>query len=131
MRTAATAALVCIASWIGLALGADNVGLQRSVGIGPLTLLEAPLALTFSAGLALGAAWLSGGGASSPLRILIAVLAGDFIGAVLVAPLLVGELEIIHAATVFVAISALGLQPLAACIGSWLPTVTGQRRIRS
>ena len=128
MRTAATATLVCIASWFGLLLGAGNVGLQRSVGIGPLTLLEAPLALTFSAGLALGAAWLGGGG-SNPLRILIAVLAGDLIGAVLLAPFLVGELEIIHAPTVFVALSALGLQPLAACIGSWLSTVTGGRRI--
>ena len=129
MRTAATATLVCIGSWIGLLLGAGNVGLQRSVGIGPLTLLEAPLALTVSAGLALGAAWLGGGGASSPLRILIAVLAGDFIGAVLLAPVLIGELEIIHAPTVFVAISALGLQPLAACIGAWLSTVTDRRRI--
>jgi len=129
MRTAATAALVCVASWIGLLLGAGNVGLQRSVGVGPLTLLEAPLALALSAGLAMGAAWLAGGGASSPLRILIAVLAGDVIGAVLLAPLLIGELEIIHAPTVFVAISALGLQPLAACIGSWLATVTDRRRI--
>lgn len=129
MRTAATAALVCIASWIGLLLGAGNVGLQRSVAIGPLTLLEAPLALAFSAGLALGAAWLGGSGASSPLRILIAVLAGDLIGAVVLAPFLIGELEIIHAPTVFVAISALGLQPFAACIGSWLSTVTGGRRI--
>ncbi len=129
MRTTATAALVCISSWIGLLLGAGNVGLQRSVGIGPLTLLEVPLALTFSAGLALSAAWLGGGRASSPLRVLIAVLAGDFIGAVLLAPLVVGELEIVHAPTVFVAVSALGLQPLAACIGSWLSTLTDGRRI--
>jgi hypothetical protein len=48
------------------------------------------------------------------------VLVGDLIGAGFLAPLAVGELEVIHAPVVFAAISALGLQPLAAAAGSWV-----------
>jgi hypothetical protein len=39
---------------------------------------------------------------------------------VVLGPLLVGELEVIHAPVVFVTITALGLQPLAAFLGTWL-----------
>jgi len=52
MRLAITAALVCAASWIGLLIGAGNIGLQRSVAVSPLTLFELPLALVLSAALA-------------------------------------------------------------------------------
>ena len=45
-------------------------------------------------------------------------LAGDLIGAVVLAPIAIGELEVIHAPLVFVAITALGLQPLAAFLGA-------------
>jgi hypothetical protein len=131
MRTAFTAALVCIASWIGLQVGAGNVGLQRAVAIGPLTLLEVPLALALAAALALVTAWLPGrldrAKAPSPIRVLVGVLVGDAIGAVVLAPVLVGELEVIHAPVVFVAVTALGLQPLTAFLGAWLSRTRATR----
>jgi hypothetical protein len=130
MRIAFTAALVCVASWVGLQVGAGNVGLQRSVAIGPLTLLEVPLALALAVALALVAAWLPGrldrAKASSPIRVLAGVLVGDAIGAVVLAPVLIGELEVTHAPVVFVAITALGLQPVAAFIGAWLARRVGE-----
>ncbi len=123
VRIAAVSSLVCVASWIGLLVGAGNVGLQRSVGVGPLTLLELPLALGLAAGLAFLAAWLPGrfGASSAPAPVLVGgVLAGDLIGAVILAPIAIGELEVIHAPVVFAAITALGLRPLAAFVGAWL-----------
>lgn len=124
MRIAPVSSLVCVASWIGLLMGAGNVGLQRSVAVGPLTLLELPLAVGLAAALAFLAAWLPARfgptPALSPLALLGGVVAGDLIGAVILAPFLVGELEVIHAPVVFAAITALGLQPLAAFLGAWL-----------
>ena len=122
IRIAAVSSLVCTASWIGLLIGAGNVGLQRSVAVSPLTLLELPLALGLAAVLAFLAAWLPArmGSASqlAPLPLVGGVLVGDVIGAVILAPFLVGELEIIHAPVVFAAITALGMQPLAAILGA-------------
>ena len=131
MRLAAVSSLVCVASWIGLLVGAGNVGLQRSVAVGPLTLLELPLALGLAGALAFLAAWLPARfgptAAIAPVPLVGGVVAGDLIGAVILAPLLVGELEVIHAPVVFAAITALGLQPLAAFLGTWLAGLRDRR----
>jgi hypothetical protein len=124
MRIAAVATLVCIASWIGLWIGAGWIGLSRSVAVSPLTLVEVPLALALAAALAFVIAWLPGQldnvSATAPVRLFGGVLIGDVFGAVILAPVLVGELEVIHAPVVFASITALGLQPLAAFLGAWL-----------
>ena len=116
--------MVCLFSWLGLLVGAGNVGLQRSVAIGPVTLLEVPIALVLAAVLAFVASFVLSRLAAEPrplhpLRVMAWVLVGDLIGAALLAPLAIGELEVIHAPTVFAAIAALGLQPLAAAAGAW------------
>lgn len=101
MRTVAVATLACVASWIGLLIGAGNVGLSRSVAVSPLTLVEVPLALLFAAIAAFVIAWLPGRldrkSAPDPIRLVAAVLIGDVIGAAVLAPLAIGELEVIHA----------------------------------
>ncbi len=121
MRTAAIGAVVCLASWLGLRAGAGYVGLSRSVAVSPLTLLEVPMALVLASALAflaaLGLTRLAGG--IRPLQLMAWVLAGDLIGAAVLAPLAIGELEVVHAPIVFAAISALGMQPLAAAAGAW------------
>jgi hypothetical protein len=98
------------------------MGLQRSVSLGPHTLFERPLAVLLSVGLAF-----MGSGAirsitrgSDPVWLVAAVLVGDVIGAAILAPIAVGELELVHAPTVFVVLTVLGLQPLAAFSGAWL-----------
>jgi len=120
MRTVLAAGATCMASWLGLLIGAGNVGLQRSVAVSPATLLEVPLALVLAGGAALLIGFAAGRSRVAALPLLGAVLVGDLIGAAVIAPLAVGELEIVHAPTVFVAITALGLQPIAAVVGSWL-----------
>jgi hypothetical protein len=120
MRTGAAAIAICLASWLGLATGAGNIGLQRSVAVSPMTFLEVPLALALAAGAALLIGALAGRNGVAPLPLLGAVLVGDLIGAAVLAPLAVGELEIMHAPTVFAAITALGMQPIGAVLGSWL-----------
>ncbi len=124
MRTAITSALVCAASWVGLWIGAGNVGLSRSVAVSPLTLVEVPLALGFAAIAAFVIAWLPGRldrkSAPDPIRLVAAVLIGDVIGAAVLAPFVIGELEVIHAPIIFASITALGVQPLAAFLGAWL-----------
>ncbi len=52
---------------------------------------------------------------------------GDIIGAVVLAPILIGELEVIHAPVVFASITALGLQPVAAFLGAWLSRTRVER----
>jgi hypothetical protein len=118
MRTATAATAVCLVSWLCLLIGAGNVGLQRSVGVGPTTLLEVPLALGLAAGSALLIGALAGRSRVLPVPLLGAVLLGDAIGAAVLAPVAIGELELVHAPTVFVAITALGLQPLGAVLGA-------------
>jgi hypothetical protein len=118
MRTAVAAIAICLASWLALAIGAGNVGLQRSVAVSPLTLLEVPLALALATASAVLIGALAGRNGVSPLPLLGAVLVGDLIGAAVIAPLAVGELELVHAPVVFVAITALGLQPIATVLGS-------------
>ncbi len=122
MPTAAIGAAVCLASWLGLWSGAGYVGLSRSVAVSPLTLLEVPMALVLAAALAfavaLGLARLAGG--TRPLQLVAWVLVGDLIGAAVLAPMAIGELEVVHAPVVFAAITALGMQPLAAAAGAWV-----------
>ena len=127
MRTAATGAVVCLASWLGLLVGAGYIGLSRSVAVGPLTLLEVPMALVLASALAFVAALAltrHTRGAHPlhtlhPLKVVAWILVGDLFGAAVLAPLAIGELEAVHAPVVFAAISALGIQPLAAGAGAW------------
>ena len=122
LRDAAGAAVICVASWIGLAIGAGNVGLQRSISTGPLTLLEQPVALVMAAVLGFVAAHLLAVNvrSASPWRVVLLVLAGDVLGAVVLAPLAIGELTPLHAPLVFVPLTVLGVQPLAAFAGAWI-----------
>jgi hypothetical protein len=124
MRTLAVAAAICLASWFGLLVGAGNVGLQRSVAIGPATLFDVPMALLLAFGLALvvtvAGSRLARSSGASRTSLVAAVLLCDVVGAAVIAPLAVGELELVHAPTVLVAITALGLQPIGAFIGATL-----------
>jgi len=124
MRTVAVATLACVASWIGLWIGAGWIGLSRSVAVSPLTLVEVPLGLLFAVIAAFVIGWLPGRldrkSAPDPIRMVAAVLIGDIIGAAVLAPVLIGELEVVHAPIVFASITALGLQPVAAFLGAWL-----------
>lgn len=120
-HTAVTAAAICAASWVGLFIGAGNIGLQRSVSIGPLTLLELPVAVALASGLSfLVALGSRHGGLTSQqsLRVVAHVLVGDAIAALVLAPLAVGELTPFDAPVVFATLTVLGLQPLAAFAGS-------------
>jgi hypothetical protein len=107
--------LVALASWVALAVGAGNVGLQRSISIGAWTLFtEHPIAV----GLSLGASALTclvvafglrlGTGDAAPMLATLAVL--DMVAGLVLAPLAIGELEPIHAPLVFASVSLLGLQ---------------------
>lgn len=122
MRTVVGAGLVCLASWIGLFLGAGNVGLQRSVSVGPGTLIEHPVGLVLAAVLAfvvaLALTWVTGPSRKNALRLVAAVLIGDALGSLVLAPVAVGELTVLNAPVVFVALTALGLQPLATFLGA-------------
>jgi len=57
-------------------------------------------------------------------RLLLAMLACDVIGAVVLAPLAVGEVRPIDAPVVLVVLATLGVQPAAAVLGA----VVGQRQ---
>ena len=131
MRTAITAALVCAASWLGLWIGAGWIGLSRSVAVSPLTLVEVPLGLLFAATAAFVIAGLprrlDRKSTPDPIRLVAAVLIGDVVGAVVLAPILIGELEVMHAPVVFASITALGLQPVAAFLGAWLSRTRDER----
>lgn len=123
IRTIAIATLVCLASWAGLAFGAGNVGLQRTILIGPWTLFEQPLAVVLPTAIAFAITFAMTGAvratAAGSWRLITAVLLGDAFGAIVLAPILVGELEIRDAPVVFVVITILGLQPLAVAV-AWL-----------
>ena len=123
MQAAAiAAAIVCLASWLGLSAGAGWIGLSRSVAVSPVTLLEVPMALALAAAIAFIAAFAFSRLAANarPLQLMAWVLVGDLIGAAILAPLAIGELTVFHAPVVFAAITALGLQPLAAIAGAWV-----------
>jgi len=125
IRSLFRAAAVCGASWLGLLVGAGNVGLQRSVSIGPLTLFEHPLAIMLAAGSAFVVAFaviaLGGQGRPRPISLVAGVLVWDAIGALVLAPLAVGELTPLHGPVVFAALTVIGLQPLATLAGAAAP----------
>lgn len=123
MRLAIGSGIVCIASWLALQVGAGNVGLQRSISKGAVSLLEHPNALVLVAVAALAAAFMvTRAWRLRPRDVVIGVLIGDAIAGVALAPILIGELEPIHAPLVFAAVTVLGLQPAGALIGAWLAT---------
>ena len=119
-RLVAGGAVVCLATWLALAAAAGNVGLQRSISKGALTLFEVPsvvllvplvgaaVAFVTARRLVLTAPQLAG-----------AVLAGDLFAGIVLAPLAVGELEPIHAPLVIAAVAVMGLQPAAVFVGAW------------
>lgn len=123
MRLAFGSGIVCVASWLALAAGAGNVGLQRSISKGAASLVDYPNALILVAAVAFAAAFVVTRAWRLRTRdVVIGVLIGDGVAGVGLAPALIGELELIDAPLVFVAVSVLGLQPAAALIGAWLAT---------
>ncbi len=133
MRTAIVATGVCLVSWGGLFLGAGNVGLQRSVAVGPGTLVEVPLALILAAALAFLAAFALLVLAHSqivPWHLVVAVIVGDIVGALVLAPLAVGELTPLNAPIVFLALTALGAQPMAAFLGAHIGRRVSNDRVQ-
>lgn len=124
MRGLVFGTMVCAASWVMFAVGAGGVGLQRAVSKGPLLLLwEHPMAVP----LLVGAAFLVSYSLARWLLPRITaihaaawVFAGDLFGSIVLAPVLVGELEPIHAPIVFATISFFGLQIAIAAFGVWL-----------
>ena len=121
MRLAFGSGIVCVASWLALAFGAGNVGLQRSISKGAISLIEQPVALILVAVAALVTAYaVTRVFRLRPIPLLVGVLLGDAFAGIVLAPLAVGELEPIHAPLVFAAVSVLGMQPAAAFLGSWL-----------
>jgi hypothetical protein len=123
--------VVCVVSWLGLAGGAGNVGLQQSLRLDPVTFATAyPLAMGLSIGAALLAAYLFARAKGTPPAFAIvgalAVLLGDAAGSLLAAPLLIGELELQHGAAVLLVTSLFGAQVIAA----WAGAMLGARRGR-
>jgi hypothetical protein len=130
-REAGSAAVVCVATWGALGVGAGNTGLQRSISAGALSLFERPLAVALVAAVAFGSASLLVAllPGVRPSRLLAWILAGDLIAGLVLAPLLIGELEPVHAPLVVAAVAVAGVQPLAAVVGAlagW--AVAGRRR---
>jgi lysylphosphatidylglycerol synthetase-like protein (DUF2156 family) len=123
VRLVIASGIVCLASWLALAAGAGNVGLQRSISKGAISLLEQPLAIVLVAVVAFVAgAVLTRAFHLRPVPLLLGVLVGDLVAGVVLAPIAVGELEPIHAALVFAAVTVLGVQPTATLAGAWLVT---------
>lgn len=121
MRTAAAGALICVVSWFALAIGAGNVGLQQAVANGPGTLVDRPLAVLLVAASSFASAFALGARLSaSSSRLLGAVLAWDLFGAIVLAPLAIGELTPADAPIIFIALTVAGVQPAGVLIGSWL-----------
>ena len=122
IKLAIASGLVCVMSWVALALAAGNEGLQRSVSsAGPLTLLERPIAILVPAAVALAAAALLARSIAPvrPTQMLKWVLVGDAVGSIVIAPVLIGELNPLNAPITFVVLAVLGTQPLAAFAGAW------------
>lgn len=120
LRLAVGSVAVCFASWLALQVSAGNVGLQRSISKGAVSLLELPIVIVAVMVTAFAVAFVSAARlrlATMPL--VIGVLVGDAFASLVLAPLAVGELEPIHAPIVFAAVSVLGLQPAAASVGAW------------
>jgi hypothetical protein len=119
-RVAAGSTAVCLATWLALAGTAGDVGLQRSISKGAVTLFEQPLVVVVVALMAFAIAFASARRlAVGAVELLVGVLIGDLIAGLVLAPLAIGELEPIHAPLVFAAVSLLGVQPAAAYLGAW------------
>ena len=114
--------LVAIATGLTLGLSLGNIGLQRSVAIGPGTLLERPLALVLTLAVGLGVAGLAVWGLSrgrARLSVVVAsVIVCDLLASVILAPLAVGELDVDDWPAVFLVISLFGSQPAVAGLGA-------------
>lgn len=123
MRLASGSALVCIVTWLALAVGAGNVGLQRSISMGATSLVEQPIVLPLVAVAAFGAAYLvTRAWRLRPTRLVVGVLVGDALAGLVLAPIAIGELEPIHAPLVFAAVTVLGIQPAGVLVGAWFAT---------
>jgi hypothetical protein len=117
------AATICSAVWALLIFGLGNIGLQRSVTVGPQVLLtEYPLVTVASFLIALGGAallgrWLRiGVRAGWPLPATTLVLIAGM--SWLVAPILIGELEFEHGSLIFLVLSVVGVLPFGVLLGS-------------
>ncbi|TAJ99624.1 MAG: hypothetical protein EPO36_11240 [Chloroflexota bacterium] len=111
---------VCLASWLALAATAGNVGLQRSISKGGISLFELPTVIVLVAVVAAAAGFVAARQLrlSAP-KLVAAVLVGDLFAGLVLAPFAIGELEPIHAPLVVAAVSVMGLQPAAAFVGAW------------
>lgn len=127
MRLVIGSGLVCVASWLALAAGAGDVGLQRSISKDATALADYPLALVLVAVAAFGTAFvMTRAWRLRPTRLLVGVLIGDALAGLVLAPVAIGELEPIHAPLVFAAVTVLGLQPAGVLLGAWFATrITG------
>jgi hypothetical protein len=124
LRLAAGSAAVCLASWLVLQATAGDVGLQRSISKGAVTLFELPIAILGVTLSAFAVAFVTAARLRlAPHLLLIGVIIGDAVAGLVLAPLAVGELEPVHAPLVFAAVSVLGLQPAAALAGAWTASV--------
>jgi hypothetical protein len=117
------AATICSAVWALLLFGLGNIGLQRSVTVGPQVLLtEYPLVTVASFLIATGGAallgrWLRiGDRAGWPLPATTLVLIAGM--SWLVAPVLIGELEFEHGSLIFLVLSVVGVLPFGVLLGS-------------
>ena len=129
MRLTFGSGIVCVATWFALQLGAGNVGLQRSISKGAISLVEQPAALILVAVAGLVTAYaVTRMFRLQPIPLLVGVLLGNAFAGIVLAPIAVGELEPIDAPLVFAAVSVLGLQPAAAFLGSWLAARRAARR---
>ena len=119
-RTVAGGTAVCLATWSALAAAAGNVGLQRSISKGGITLFELPSVLVLVALVAIAVAFVAAKrlDLTAP-QLVVAILVGDLVAGLVLAPLAVGELEPNHAPLVSAAVSVMGLQPAAAFVGAW------------
>lgn len=125
IKALAFGALVCIASWVGLAIGAGQVGLAHSVTRDPLFFATTyPLAILLSLTAAFVAAItfarVARTSRSFALTGALMVLLGDVVASFLIAPLAIGELEFQHGFIVLSAISLYGLQIAVAWLGATL-----------
>lgn len=119
------AALVAgVASWFALFIAVGNSGLQQAVAVGPETLLRSPLLLVVPLATALGCglvwAWRLRPQWTARAVFVGALIAWNFVAALLVAPALIGELSPRDWGEVLTTITVFGGQVAAAGLGSLL-----------
>ncbi len=125
MKALVFGAIVCVASWSGLLVGAGDIGLQQSVSRDPVYFATTyPLAIVLSLAAAFAAAFIFARVQRAPrafaLMGALAVLLGDVVASFLVAPVMIGELEMEHGVIVLLAISLYGSQIAAAWFGAFV-----------